>query len=198
MKKLLWATFLAMLLAGSLSAQSAAGTATAQGQTQPRTPDARIEAAMTAAARADIPASLLENKRAEGEAKGVPQERIATAIETRLAALVRASNAMGRADVEGRSAGDLSVAADAIEAGVSESAVIEIARDAPAERRAVAVAVLADLVRLGQSSEQALARVSAAVLSSAALAGLHAEVASQLRLGGLTSTLDAAGIVRIP
>jgi hypothetical protein len=71
--------------------------------------------------------------------------------------------------------------------------VVQISREAPAERRAVAVAVLADLVRLGQSSEQALARVSGAVLSSAALASLHAEVASQLRLGGLSSTLDATG-----
>jgi hypothetical protein len=57
--------------------------------------------------------------------------------------------------------------------------------------------VLADLVRLGQSSEPALARVTNALISNSALANLQAEVASQLRLGGLTSTLDAAGILRV-
>jgi hypothetical protein len=37
--------------------------------------------------------------------------------------------------------------------------------------------VLADLVRLGNASDRALARVSTAVASSAALANLRAEVA---------------------
>jgi len=202
MKKLILATVPVLMLAAStLSAQSTSGSASAQAQaqaqSQSRTPEARIEAAMAAAARANIPESLIENKRAEGEAKGVARERIAAAVEARLTSLVRASEAMERADVDARSAGELSVAADALEAGVSENAVIQISRDAPAERRAVAVAVLADLVRLGQSSEQALARVSGAVLTSAALASLHAEVASQLRLGGLSSTLDAAGLIQL-
>jgi hypothetical protein len=58
--------------------------------------------------------------------------------------------------------------------------------------------VLADLVRLGQSSDAAFAQVNAAVTTSAALANLNAQVASQLKLGGLSSTLDAAGIARVP
>ena len=87
---------------------------------------------------------------------------------------------------------------DALDAGVSENAVIRVSREAPAERRTVAIAVLADLVRLGTTSDRALARVSAAVTSSAALANLRTEVASQLTLGGLTSTLDAAGAIRVP
>jgi hypothetical protein len=178
-------------------AQSAAATAEAQAQAQARSPKARIDAAMQAAARAKVPASLLQSKVAEGEAKHVPPERIAAAVELRLQSLVRASETMSRANVESASEGELAVAADALQAGVTESALITVTRNAPAERRVVAVAVLADLVRLGHQSEIALARVNTALTSSAALANLNAEVASQLRLGGLTSTLDATGIVRI-
>ena len=177
----------------AISAQSAEANANAQA----RAPQARIDAAIAAAARAEIPAELIESKIAEGRAKGVAEERIAAAVEARVAGLVRASEAMKRASLEARSAGELSVTADALEAGVSEDAVIRISRDAPSERRAVAVAVLADLVRLGHPVDQAFARVNGALSSGAAMASLHAEVASQLRLGGLRPTLDAAGGVRI-
>lgn len=182
----------------SATASGVSAGAQGQAQAQARTPQARIDAAMQAAAEANIPTELIKSKVAEGEAKRVPPERIATAVEARVTSLVRASETMKRADVEVRSAGELSVAADALDAGVSEGTLIRLTREAPAERRTVAVAVLADLVRLGNASDRALMRVSAALSSSAALANLHAEVASQLRLGGLTSTLDAAGIIRIP
>jgi hypothetical protein len=184
----------ALLLApAALSAQSAEANANAQAQT----PQARIDAAMSAAARAQIPAELIESKIAEGRAKGVAMARIATAVEARVAGLIRASEALDRSNVQVQSAGELSVASDALEAGVSEDAVIRISREAPAERRAVAVAVLADLVRLGHPVDHAFTRVSAAVRSNAALANLNAEVSAQLRRGGMRSTLEAAGIGRI-
>ena len=186
---------------GSAQGQSQA-QAQAQGQgsgtAQATTPQARIDAAMTAAAEAKIPLSLVKSKVAEGEAKRVPPERIATAVEARVKSLVRASETMQRADIEVRNEGELLVSADALDAGVSESALIRISHDAPPERRTVAIAVLADLVRLGAASENALARVSGAVSSSSALANLHAEVTTQLQRGGLKSTLDAAGIIRVP
>lgn len=175
----------------------ARSTTQAQGQAQAGPAQARIDAAIQAAARADIPTSLLLSKVAEGRAKNVPQERIASAVEARLNSLVRASSALERAGAETGSGAELAVSADALEAGVSESALIRVSRRAPDDRRVVAVAVLADLVRLGQSSESAAARVNAAVTTSAALANLNAEVSSQLRLGGLSSTLDAGGILRI-
>jgi hypothetical protein len=184
-----------LLVPAAISAQSAESSAGANAQA--RAPQARIDAAIAAAARAEIPAELIESKIAEGRAKGVAEERIAAAVEARVAGLVRASEAMKRANVEARSAGELSVTADALEAGVSEDAVIRISRDAPSERRAVAVAVLADLVRLGHPVDHAFARVNSALSSGAAMASLHAEVASQLRLGGLRSTLDAAAGGRI-
>ncbi|MGH7446621.1 MAG: hypothetical protein ACRELT_03620 [Longimicrobiales bacterium] len=196
MKKLFVLMIPALMLApAALSAQSAEASAAAQAQAQ--TPQTRIDAALAAAASANIPASLIESKIAESQAKGVAQERIAAAVEARVAMLIRASEAMDRANVEARSAGELSVTADALAAGVGEDAVIRINRDAPAERRAVAVAVLADLVRLGHPTEHAFARVSAALTSSAALADQHTDVAARLRVGGMSSTLDASAGVRV-
>ena len=178
---------------GSVAAQGQA-----QGQAQAQAPQVRIDAALSAAAKANVPAELVKSKIAEGEAKHVSPERIATAVESRVKSLVRASETMKRAGVTAGSAGELAVTADALDAGVSESALVRVTREAPAERRTVAIAVLADLVRLGNGSDRALARVSSAVTSSAALANLRAEVTSQLTLGGLGSTLDAAGVIRVP
>ncbi len=183
--------------AGAQGSAGARGAVASPGQGQARAPRARIEAAMQAAAEAQIPVSLLQSKVAEGEAKRVSEDRIATAVEARFRALLRASSALERADVEERGASELAVAADALAAGVSEDALIRVTKSAPGERRVVAIAVLADLVRLGKPSDAALAQVTAAVTSSAALANLNAQVASQLRLGGLSSTLDATGVVRI-
>ena len=188
---------MAIAAPATANAQSAATQATSHTQVQAKSPKARIDAAMQAAAKADVPVSLLESKVAEGRAKNVPQERVATAVEARLEALVRASETMKKAKVESASASELAVTADALEAGVSQSALIKVSRSAPAERRAVAVATLSGLVQLGHASEQALARVSAVVRSNAGLANLHAEVASQLRGGALEAGTNAAGIVRI-
>lgn len=194
MRKPILATTM-LILVPALAAGQAAGGANAE--TQAQAPQARIDAAMHAAVQAGVPASLLESKVREGEAKRVPLERIAAAVEARSNALVRAAETMKRANIEFRSAGELAVAADALEVGVSESAVIRVSRTAPDERRVVAVAVLADLVRLGTAPDQALVRLDTALASSAALANLQAEVAAQLRLGGMTSTLEAAGIIRL-
>jgi hypothetical protein len=194
------AVFVPMMLMASnvVPAQEPDAQGQAQSQSQARTPQARIDAAVSAATEAKIPVELIRSKVAEGEAKRVPMERIAAAVEARLSGLVRASEAMTRADVTVQNAGELGVAADALDAGVSESALVSVTRETPPERRTVAIAVLADLVLLGHASDRALTRVSAAVRSNAALANLHAEVASQLRAGGMKSTLEAAGIIRVP
>ena len=208
MKSTMMALLVPTMLALPAALRAQSGSAATQSQTQShaqtqtpgqtRTPQARIDAALSAAARANVPTELLKSKVAEGEAKHVPPERIATAVEARATSLVRASETMKRAGVTDESAGELAVTADALDSGVSESAVIRVAREAPAERRTVAIAVLSDLVRLGNASDRALARVSTAVTSSAALANLRAEVATQLTHGGLGSTLDAAGAIRLP
>jgi hypothetical protein len=120
----------------------------------------RIEAARRQATDAGVPASLLNDKVAEGRAKGIPAERIAAAVEHRLASLVRARQAMGTRPV---GPGDLSVGADALEAGVTPQVLGTLAARTPPPQRAVAIAVLTQLVREGQSSERALERVQAAL-----------------------------------
>ncbi|MGQ0561724.1 MAG: hypothetical protein ACT443_07620 [Gemmatimonadota bacterium] len=187
----------------ALQAQSAAATATSTTTAQAKTPEARIDAAMQAAARAKIPASLIKSKVEEGQAKRVPPQRIATAVEARLEALLEAQQVMKQAKLEARSESDLAVAADAVQAGVSSTALVKMYTDAPRERRAVAVAVLTDLVRLGHASEHALARVSGALSSNVALAQLQAEVGAQVRQaaqagkGGVGAGVNAGGILRI-
>ena len=202
---LMKATMMAVLVPAMLTvptvARAQSGVAAqgqVQGQAQVQTPQARIDAALSAAAKANVPVELVKNKIAEGEAKHVPQERIASAVEARVTSLTRASETMKHAGVTAGSAGELAVTADALDAGVSENAVVRVTRETSAERRTVAIAVLADLVRLGAASDRALARVSSAVTSTAALANLRAEVASQLTAGGLSSTLDAVGSIRVP
>lgn len=188
---------LAALAPMTLAAQGTGTSSASHTQGQATSPQARIDAAIDAAAKADIPTSLLTNKVAEGQAKKVPQDRIASAVESRLKSLVQASSVLDHAGLDAASAADFSVTADAIEAGVSENALVKLNRSAPDERRVAAVAILADLVRLGKSSDQALAQVNAAVTTSAALANLNAQVSTQLRLGGLTSTLDGLGILKL-
>jgi len=166
-------------------------------QEEQQSSQARIDAAMHAAAQAHIPASLLRSKVQEGEAKHVPQQRIAAAVEARLHALQQAKQSMDNANIDEANESELSVAADAVQSGVKANALVKVYRTTPPERRVVAVAVLPDLVRLGRSSDQALARVSSAVRSNVALANLQAEVASQLHGKGLGATLDANGIVKL-
>lgn len=187
-----------LLAAVPLAAQSGSGTSQPSQATPDTTPQsgsaqARIDAAMQAAVKANVPTSLLQSKISEGQAKQVAADRIAAAVEARLNTLLRASTVMGQAGIQNRSAAELLIAGDALQSGVKDSAVVQVYRNASPGRRVVAMAVLADLVRLGVSSEAAFNQVNATLSSSSALASLQAEVSSQLRLGGLTSTLDAAG-----
>ncbi len=145
-------------------------------------PAARIDAALGTAARAEIPVSLLESKVQEGRAKGVAEARIAGAVEARLEALLRARGALTRGGARGMTAGDLSVAADAIQAGVSESAMVDVMTRVPAQRRAVATAVLTELVELGVASDVALSRVHAAIAQGGeALVNLPAQASERAR-----------------
>ncbi|MBW3571262.1 MAG: hypothetical protein KY467_09160, partial [Gemmatimonadetes bacterium] len=54
-------------------------------QAQAQDPQQRIETARQRAESAGIPVALLDSKVAEGRAKGVPMDRIAGAVERRLA-----------------------------------------------------------------------------------------------------------------
>lgn len=143
-------------------------------EAQDSTSTARVEATLGAAAEAGIPVSLLERKIAEGRAKGVPMARIASAVEARLAALTSARDALVEAGMTSTTEGELSVAADAIQAGVSGAALAAVSTAAPPERRAVAIAVLSELVAQGRTSSEALVQVRDALAAGPeALANLR-------------------------
>ena len=140
-----------------------------------QTPQERIDAAMTRSQQAGIPLSLLESKIAEGRAKGVAMDRIATAVESRLRNLEQAKVVMARVanDVD---AAQLSVGADAIGSGISDAVLEKITASAGRDRRAVAVAVLTQLVLHGIAPEAALVQVKDALARGPqALANLAAQ-----------------------
>jgi hypothetical protein len=144
----------------ALAAALVALPAAADGQD----PQQRIEAARGRAEAAGIPVALLDGKVAEGRAKGVPADRIAAAVERRLAVLSRAREAMAAAPRTAPvSPADLSVGADALEAGVEPAVLGRLTVAAPGNQRAQAIAVLTELVANGESSERALARVTSAL-----------------------------------
>jgi hypothetical protein len=158
-----------------------------------QTTQERIDAATAHAREAGIPVTLLESKVAEGKAKGIPMDRIATAVERREASLEKASQALrGRPDV---GAADLSVGADAIETGVSAAVLKAIADSAPRDRRVVAIAALTELVREGHVPEAALESVKDALKRGPdALANLPAQAAGgQGRSGGQPNTSGSNG-----
>lgn len=127
-------------------------------------PQQRIDAARRRAETTGIPVALLDSKVAEGRAKGVPLDRIAGAVERRLATLARAREAMGGAPRGAPvTAADLSVGADALEAGVEPAVLGQLTVAAPGNHRAVAISALTQLVAGGESSERALSRVIAAL-----------------------------------
>jgi hypothetical protein len=141
-------------------------------------PSARVDAALGSALDAGIPVSLLEQKIAEGKAKGVPMDRIAAAVEHRLEALTAAKDAMNKGGVDNATEGELSVAADAVQGGVSQTALAAISQESSGDNRVVAIAVLTELVAMGHVPEEALTRVQTALARGPeALANLPAEAA---------------------
>lgn len=125
-----------------------------------QSPEQRIRATLEEARVAGLPVELLESKVAEGRAKNVALDRIAVVVEQRAAAMGRAQSVLrGAMGAEAVMAEDMAVAADAIQAGVSEAAVAQIARTSGGQRRTVALAALAQLVADGVVPEEALLRV---------------------------------------
>jgi hypothetical protein len=147
MRRTLWWAAAALLWAGPLHGQA---------------PEQRVEQALERAARSGLPVVLLESKIAEGRAKGIGMDRIALAVETRLAALERARTALSRG-AEVVSQADLAAGADAVHAGVDDGDLTTLARVTRGESRPVAIVALTELVRQGHASEHALARVREAL-----------------------------------
>jgi hypothetical protein len=88
------------------------------------------------------------------------------------------------------------VAADAVQGGVSQTALATISQTAPQDRRTVAIAVLTDLVALGHASDRALTQVQAALSRGPeALANLRAESTAQVQTnGGVSAGAGRGGV----
>ena len=183
MKTQRWILVLLLALAGVPAAA----------QAQPA--EQRIEAARRQALTAGIPVSLLESKVAEGRAKGVPMDRIAAVVERRLASLSSARDAMAAAPRTAPiTAADLSVGADALEAGVQPGVLGQLTVTAPGDHRAMAIAALTQLVSQGESSERALARWLAedgADGHDLAVASTWSAVVERANVGELEVEVDA-------
>jgi hypothetical protein len=141
--------------------------------------EARIEAARQRVAASGLPVVLLDQRIAEGRAKGVPLNRIAEVVERRANALLAAGNAL-RPTVAAPSAAELGAGADAVEAGIPADALRRVIADARSDDRAVALAVLTFLhSQRGLPVETALERVrEAAARGPAALRDLPARAAA--------------------
>jgi hypothetical protein len=143
-----------------------------------QTPDERIQAALLTAQAHGIPVSLLEEKIAEGRAKGVSMERIAAAVERRAAGLARAQEALAGNGAEQVTETELSIGEHALGMGVSEAVLAKLAETAHGERRGAAIAALTELVAQGVAPEAALERVTEALSKGQdALANLPAQAA---------------------
>ena len=139
-----------------------------------QTAEEQIQSALEQAGEAGIPVSLLESKIQEGQAKDVAMERIADAVQARLDGLTRAQEALG--GVPDAGSADLDVAADALESGVSEAVLSELANTAPGDSRTAAIAALTYLVDEGIVPEDALIQVESALARGPdALANLPAQ-----------------------
>src|SRR6185436_6520408 len=138
---------------------SLVGVDLATAQVQP--PQDRINTALARARQVGIPVSLLEAKIAEGKAKGVSLDRIAAALEHRETILEHASQVMKGQPGNGEA--ELSVAADALDSGISDAVLRAVSESAPRDRRAVAIVALTQLVELGHVPEAALERVKSAL-----------------------------------
>jgi len=145
----------------------------------------RIHTAIEQAAERGIPAGMLESKVSEGIAKGVPLAQIAPAVERRAEALERAQSAFERAGTRAERA-ELAAGANALEGGVSETALSAISENTPETRRLVAISVLTQLVGEGKVPQEALDQVMEALERGPnALANLPEQAAAARERGGM-------------
>ena len=116
----------------------------------------QVEGLVTSARDQGLPSEPLVQKALEGASKGAPGPRIVMAVESILADLRRAREALGQ-----RAASDeIVAAAAALRAGATPAMVAEIRRVGPQGGVAVPLAVFTDLVAGGMEVDAAWRSVS--------------------------------------
>lgn len=141
---------------------------------------ARIEELAASAAEAGVPRRILLDKALEGAAKGVPAERVVSALSTYSERLVQARGILG----EQVGASVLVAGADALQKGVSTDHLRSVVR--ANGNQEISIVVLGDLVDAGLPADRAVEVVSAALEQGRTGQGLLAvpsEVRGMLRQG---------------
>ena len=165
--------------------------------------DARIDRSAARLEAAGITTTSLAERVQLGRARGVAAARIATAVESRAAALLEARDAL-RASAVAHSTSLLELSADAIESGAHASAVGTVAAGFRTEERPRALAVLGSLAADGRLGADVLASVRGALGTGASApvnslaGGVDAGASTTTSAGGVAASVagSAAGTVR--
>lgn len=135
---------------------------------------ARVLARIAAARARELPAAALEHRALELAAKGVRAQDIETGVDRHAERLERARDALRRGGHARPGDTETEAAELAMGKGVNGAAVSELARSAPSGRSlAVPLLVLSSHLDRGLPSDQALARVYAAMQARAASRALR-------------------------
>lgn len=142
----------------------------------------RVVEAVERAGERGVPLRPLLSKALEGAAKGVPADRIGAAVSSYAGRLERSIGLVGP-----ERGPDVVVAgADALGRGVPSDQVRRVARSSPADRGAVPLVVLGDLVEAGVPADRAAETVGEAVrqgVSGDALLRMPDRVRRMIRRG---------------
>lgn len=189
--------FLALALA---PAAAFAQTGQGSGTPQSKTPDelsaqarAQLELFFERAESRSLPSQAIENRVAEGLAKGASETAIVASAGRVLAHLEASSSAMIAAG-RSPSSEETTRGANAMERGVTSAQIEALAEGTPNERSLVtALEVLTDLAARGVPVDKALARIQAIIDARGTDAGLVAltnsgaiglDIAAQARIDG--------------
>lgn len=134
---------------------------------------ARLTAMLEVARRKNLPDEPVNNRIAEGQAKGAAESEIVAASAATLAQLELSQSALVRAGRERPSDEEVSRGAQLLARGASTAQLSALAGREPSERRLdVALQVLLDLTAQGVPVDRALAAVETAGASAGARIGL--------------------------
>ncbi len=112
-------------------------------------------AEIVAAARAEgLPLNPIADKALEGQAKGVPQDRVLVVVQQLAGELGRASRIVGRSGA--RATADIEAVTDAMRRGVPEGALRTLAQGGAEAHLGLAAHTLADLLQVGVPVDVAL------------------------------------------
>lgn len=162
---------------------------------------ALVQQLATAAAARGLPVDPLIQKAIEGRAKGVPADRVATAVRALAAQLDAAAAALQQAGPARPDTGAIAAGAFALNAGLSPRHVTALAlASRPPHGVAATLRVASTLAAMGVPAGEAVELVTQVIASggpATEVLGLPAQVmAGVSRGGGVTPAQAAAGLAR--